>query len=501
MRTVRAAVVVVAMLALPSAMTGPSAKAVMPNGDGVRAQADLDRSASAQDPSGLWGDAVGGVNGRPYVTDLAVTVTPVGGAPITRTYVAAGSVTTPASGTQGDLVAVISPYNLCNRAKGETESPGRCYSSPNRLGAMIGYVKGAGQIGSNFSNPTTSNGQPLSSPVLDAIKAQGSVTTFDVKINMNTWGSSLRWTWINGKPTYWNVSSLGEAASVVHLRFEIVTGPDVQCDTRIPVEGCDPAARYTPQTPPDRILKTDLVFSLDNTGVDQVFAGSLFASSNADMGSLEAAPVGSETPGLTYGISGPNELSGTAAVADFWAMVSDSTLMRYFGVDQTTLDSAEFKDSETLRVQRRDGGTTGSQGWTRWSSATNGTAGYFFSATGIAFDGAQVRSAALRRSFAAKFTVGRRITSKARVARAGSRQRLTLSSTSPECRSGQCRWVVSRLGSGSPASMKRIATVPARRGSASSLVTARKGDRLSVVLQVKRGGKWRFVTSRLVVAR
>ena len=428
-RSVRVAVVA-ALMAVPMAVAQPLAHAAYPSGltDRTNPQSEWDGTATASTWAGLWGDVAGGAAGRPYVTDLSVTVTPANGAaPITQTFVTGGTVTTPASTTPGDITMVISAYNVCNKAKGEVEAPGKCYTTPNRLGGAIAYVKGPNDIGVNFSNPTNGNGQSISTPLLDAIKADGSTTTFDVKINMNTWGKNLRWTWINGKPVYWSVSPLGDPASIVHLKFDLKTGPDVPCDSRVPVEGCNPQNQYVKNgvtTPPDKILKTDFVFSLDNTGVDQVFAGTLFASSNADIGSLEATPVGSPTLGLTYGISGPNELGGAPAVGEFYAVVSDTSLTNYFGVDQATLDSAEFKDSETLKMTRKDGGTTGSQSWTRWTADANGTSSYFFAVTGVGFDGNQVasnsvRSAALKTNYAAKFVMGKKVTSKVSVSKSG----------------------------------------------------------------------------------
>lgn len=501
--------VVIALALLPLGVARPVVHAAYPQNqdDGVNDQASVDRVATAQDYAGLWGDVTGGVAGRPFVTNLSVTVTPSAGQPISQTFIDRGTISTPQGSTAGDLSMVINPSNVCNKAKGETEAPGRCYSNPNRLGASIVYSKGNGRFGTNFSNPTDSNGQPLSTPLLDAIKATGSTTSFDVTINMNTWGQTLRWSWLNGEPTYWNVASLGSPDSVVRLKYNLKTGPDVPCDTRIPVEGCNPTDRYT-NFVPDKVLKTDFVFSLDKTGIDSVFTGALFASSNADMGSLEAVPAGSPTLGLTYGISGPNELSNQPAIADFYAVVSDTSLVNYFGVTPEVLSSADFKNSETLTVQRKDGGTTGAQGWTRWTSDANGLDGYFLSVSGIQFDGQAVSSNsvkgfALRSTKAAKFVMGKKITGKVSVSKSGSKQRLTLGSTSSKCKKATCRWVVSTSSSKLSTKLKKLATVPTRKGTASAtaLVTAKKGTRMSVVLQVKSGNKWKFVTSRMVVGK
>lgn len=475
---------------------------------GIPTQAEMDKTATASTYAGLWGDVTGGVAGRPFVTELSVTVTPADGtAPISRTFVTGGTVNTPASTTPGDITFVITPTNVCNKARGDVPTPGKCYADPNRLGATIGYVANQNSVGVDFSSPTNGSGAPLSTPLLDLIKNPANTTTFDLTLNMNRWGSKLRWTWLNGEPTYWNVNPIAQDNSLVRLKFNLATGPSEMCTSGIPVGPCNPAERGA-NFAPSRILKTDLVLSLDETGVTSIFAGSLFASSNADIGSLEAVPVGSPTLGLTYGVSGSNELSGEPNVARFFAFVADSTLINYFGVNQETLDAAEFVNSETLRVSRADGGTSETTGWKRWGSATNGTSGYFLSVTGVRFDGravtgGNVTSAALSPTQPAKWRLGNRVSNQANISRVGSRQRIVLSATGSACAKTSCRWVISKSMSETGTTMKKLTTVATAKGSAraTATVAARKGDLVSVVLQAKSGRTWKFVTSRMLVGK
>lgn len=507
----KAVVVSVSLLIVPSTVEA-SVQPSTPN-DGMPSQSQVDVTANAQTFAGLWGDVTGGVAGRPYVTNLSVTATNKdSGATETREFITGGTVTTPESTTAGDIVFVMTPTNVCNKAKGETPVSKQCYDSPNRIGGSLAYVKGPGQVGSNFSNPTNSQGQAISTPLLDLIKQERTNVVVDMTINMNTWGSSLRWTWFNGVPTYWSVTDLGAPASIVRVKFSLDTGPSQVCDTRIPVEGCDPAqaAKNNGGTfAPTKVKKAEFVFSLDNTGIDPVFSGALFSSVNADMGSLEAQPLGSPTLGLTYGVSGVSELSGAANTATFRAFVSDVSLTNYFGVTQETLDNPDFRSSEMLRVTRADGGTSGEPVWERMAAADFGTSGYYLTVMDIKFDGQAVASSGVR-SFAqtatkpAKFVVGNKLTSKVSVSRiGGGRNGVRLSASGSACRKVPCRWVISRSTSKLSGSTKKLATVATRKGTAtaSAKVKVAKGNILLAQLQRKVKGKWIFVTARSAVSK
>jgi len=504
----KAIVAVVTLLVGPVAAMTPKAGAAPWTNDGTNSQTELDGTATAQTWAGLWGDAPGGTAGRPYVTNLSVTVTKPDGTAQTATYVTNGTVSTAPSSTAGDITAILSPTNVCNKAKGETEQPGRCYNSPNRIGLAIAYVKAQGNVGQNFSSPTNSSGQPLSAGLLDLIKDPANTTVIDLSINMNTWGDKLRWTWLNGEPLGWSVSNMGSKDAVVRAKFKLTTGPSQMCDSGVPVNGCDPAqaARmYSSGFNPTKVLKSEGILSLDQTGVDSVFNGVLFASKNADLGSLSAQPIGSPTLGLTYAVSGMSELDGQPNVATFWAFVPDSALVNYFGATAETVASEAFPASDAMKVVRADGGTSSAPTWNRWSTDANLTNGYFLTVTDIKFDGSAVsgqgvRGAAQTATKPAKFSLGSKLRNRVNVAKSGARQRLSVYATTTVCKKSSCRWVVSSSSSKFSTATKRLATVATRKGTANAtaLVKATKGTLVSVMLQARVKGKWQYVTSRTV---
>ncbi len=462
--------------------------------DGRPTQENADVKAGPSTYAGQWGDVTGGVTGRPYVKYLAVTpyntTTKTYGTKIE--YITNGTVSTPTSRTVGDIAMSLTPYNVCG---GQTTS--NCYSAPNRIGAMIGYVKGNGQLGADFSNPSVAS-------VKDVMQ-EGSL--IEVVINMNTWGSTLRWTWLNGIPTFWKVDNLGQANAEVSMKFTLTTGPSQVCDTRIPVEGCDPS-KAGPNFAPTEMLKTDFVFSLDETGVDATFNGTLFASRNADLGSLEAVPLGSPTLGLTYGVSGSSELSSKPNVATFYAFVSDTSLLNYFGVTQDVLESPDFRSSSTLAVTRADKGGQGESVWERMNATDFGTAGYLLTVMDIQFNG-QAVTQAVGATKPALFKVGNKNSSKIELKKSGNQYTVNARATTKACKKTACRWVVSKSQNTYSAKARKLKTIAAKVSgntvTGSSVVKARKNDRVAVVLQKQQKSKgkkatWVYVTSRLVIA-
>jgi hypothetical protein len=490
---------VIAVVAVMGLMVTPlsplnNASANSQQDDGRPAQENIDVKADATTYAGQWGDVTGGVAGRPYVKYLAVTPYNVS----TKTYgskieyVTNGSVSTPTPTQTGAITMTLTPYNVCG---GKTTTD--CYSAPNRIGAMIGYVKGPNQLGADFSNPSVAS-------VKDVMQ-EGSLV--EVVINMNTWGSTLRWTWLNGIPTYWKVDNLGQANAEVSMKFALTTGPSHLCDTRIPAAGCDPSKAGAGFAPTE-MLKTDFIFSLDDTGVDATFNGTLFASRNADLGSLEAVPVGSPTLGLTYGVTGSNELSGKENVGTFYAFVSDNSLLNYFGVTQDVLNSPDFRSSSTLAVTRADKGGQGEPVWERMTADTFGSSGYLLTVLDVRFNGSAVTQA-LRATQPALFKVGNKNSSSVSLRKSGSTYSVTASAKTKACKKSACRWVISKSTSTYSAKAKKLKTVAAKVSgttvSGSASVKAKKNDRIAVVLQKQQKAKgkkatWVYVTSRLVLA-
>jgi len=463
--------------------------------DGMPGQVSIDKVASASDWAGLWGDAAGGVAGRPFVKTMNV----INGG-VSTPVIANGTATTPESTTPGAITAVVQPYNLCKT--GQTSS--NCYSSPNRLGLGLGYVKSNGQLGYNFSNPTTSAGSPLA--LAAVINAD---TVIEMVINMNTWGTNLRWTWMNGSPQYWKVDGIGTAAAEITMRVKVVTGPSQACQTRIPVEACDPAeaVRNNGGRPyaPEKILRFDAVLSLDSTGVSASFNGALFASSNADIGSLVTQTGATGAPALNYGIVGPSELGGVANSATFTAFVSDASLLNYFGVTSDVVGTEDFKNS-ALAISRADGGGGSAPTWSRWDSATFGTDGWFLTVTDIAFNGAAVSSqgvsaAAQTTAQPARLTVKQKVAAKVSAKRKGTLSTLTFRATASACAKASCRVVVQKISGTFSGSSTKVKTASVVRKSKTVSVTVSAKvpakQSLAILLQTKKAGKWVYVSSRV----
>lgn len=485
--------VVVGLLAGPVVLGVP---VVFANtGDGMPGQANLDKVAAPNDYAGLWGDATGGVAGRPYVKTLSVI-----NGPTTTPVITNGTVTTPESSTPGAITAVISPTNLCKT--GQTSNNGnQCYSTPNRLGIAIGYVKSAGQIGYNFTAPTGQNGTPLSlaAPVT-------SDTVIELVVNMNTWGSNLRWTWMNGAPQFWRVDDLGSPNAEFTLRYKMVTGPSQACQSAIPVMACNPAdaaRNWGNNFNPQKILKSEMVLSLDETGVSQAFNGALFASSNADIGSLVEARTEAGAPAINYGIIGPSSLGGAPNLATFQAFVSDVSLLNYFGVTSDVVSTESFRDS-ALGISRSDGGTGGTPTWTRWDAGAFGTNGWFLSIPDISFNGNAVSSQGVSASAQtttqpARVSVRQKVSARVSARRTSSKASVTLRATASVCAKSSCRVVISKIGGTLSAKSTKVRTVAVTRRSRSVSVstTAKVSARqsLTVMLQAKKAGKWVYVSS------
>ena len=481
-------------LLVGSMSMGVSSASAAGAGDGMPGQSFVDKVASANDYAGLWGDAPGGVAGRPYVKTLNIV-----NAGVSTPVITNGTVSTPESSTPGAVTAVISPYNLCKTG----QSGNMCYASPNRLSIQIGYVKQTGSIGYNFSSPTSANGGVQ--PLVTTVNAD---TVFEVVVNMNTWGTNLRWTWMNAVPQYWKIDNLGTPAAEITMRIKLATGPDVHCQTAVPVMPCNPtdAARNSGGVfAPRKILRFDSVLSLDTTGVSEALNGSLFASTNADIGSLETLTSASG-PTLNYGITGPSEMDGQPTTAVFNAFVSDASLLNYFGVTSDVVGTEDFKNS-ALAITRADGGSGAAPSWARWDAATSGTDGWFLTVNDIKFDGAAVTSqgvseASLTTSQPAKLTVKQKVAAKVATKRKGALATLTFKASAAACAKAACRVVVQKIsGTFSGTSTKvKSATVMRKSKSVSLTVSAKvpASQSLAVLLQAKKAGKWVYVSSKVV---
>ena len=354
---------VAALVAACAISTANSQVHAAPIDDGMPDQSSLDSSQNSQS-QGNWSDLAGGVTGRPYIASLSVTTNGT-----TTQIVSNGTATTAAPTTPGAITAVISPTNLC-----KTGSTNNCYATPNRVGITLAYVKQAGQLGHNFSAPTATL-----SPAITA------TSVFDMTIGLNTVGKKLGWTWMNGTPTFWKTENLGQDNGTARVKFSLSEAPGIDSQdqkaqrcTTIPVSECD-ADKSTQDT-----LGMQMVLSLDTT-LSAAFAGALFATNAAVIGSLDVAS--GETPSLTYGIAGPHRLSdGTVRKGKFYGFLSDAVLESQFKIAATETDMTKVLSiARTSESKSTADAGTDTVAWTKWSAADNGTDGRLVTISDISF--------------------------------------------------------------------------------------------------------------------
>ena len=326
--------------------TAPSAGAAIQ--DGMPGQTEIDGQWSGLEPDG--------VASRPYVKRLVVTRGGVATVAIDNT----GSVPNPE--VTGGFGVAISPFNLC--AEGQTPAPGVCYATPNRVGITVGFTD-SGALHTDFSGALASSGN---------INVDQN-TEFDLTIALNTLGQTLRWTWLQGLPTYWNVTNIGQADATMRVKFKPRLSPITSngggC-SQIPVM---PTCEYSSAA--EYHLQATMVLSLDQT-LDEAFTGSLFATEKAYIGALNTGYDNSGNPALTWGIAAPTTTGEAANLPRLWAVVSDAALLNYFGVP------AEG-DPRTLFSVAVDSGSADPEtgGWQRWTAGARGTDGWLISTDAV----------------------------------------------------------------------------------------------------------------------
>lgn len=310
-------------------------------------QVEIDQSTD-----GGWSSSQIGISGRPYVTDMFFDGQRVGG----------GNQPGNENFTNGWRL-LVSPNNVCRQ--GQSPAPGVCYVNPNRVSFNLVYVVN-GNTHNDFNGATISN---LGLGVDEN-------SEFEFTINLNDMAQDLGWTWVSGTPTYWKADG-----DVVHLKVHPASKPsthqiDEHCST-IPVSTCDTNKAA------DEILTIEFVMSFDDT-LNSVFDGTLFASTDAVIASLETAPgFDPATPdanSITYGMAAPHLMADESARSGtFYALLSNDQLA-VFGVS----DPATVADSLKITRSSSDSGTFDSS-WATWTADTNGTDGQLLTLTNISF--------------------------------------------------------------------------------------------------------------------
>jgi hypothetical protein len=441
----------------PVSTTVPATASV---GDGMPGQAQVDLAAT--DPANSmhspgWADVPGGVAARPYVSELTVIN---GGT--TNPVITSGDTTPPTTST-GGVTAVVSPFNLCQA--GQTPAQGVCYTTPNRVGLTVGYATNSG-MGYNFADPSVAV-----NPTVDAN------TVIDMTVALNTLGSSLRWTWVNGDLLYWQTTNLGHNNAAVHIRFRPGTAPYVAqfpasngC-TATPMRDCDiPRAD-------GQVLTASMVFSLDDT-LDPALTGAAFATQNAIAGLL--APGGTQAaPTLDIQASSTHtKADGSPQLGTVQAFLPAAALLNLYGIVPGDAGTA-FTTTRT-----GDAGTNNAPTYTPWTAAANGSDGLLVTVTGITFSVPTYKVAGRLRA----------VRSQARVRR----NKTTLTATVPGCtRKSNCLVTVYDLGPQRSArfvATQRTALANQRLKSAGLSLTTpvsrlRKGDRYLLVVHSTKTGR------------
>ena len=372
------------------------------NCDGMPDQAQLDRSnADNHYDSSNWYDLPGAISLRPFVKNLSIQ----NGDTVT-TIVENGTAETAMGSDVGNIGVVLTPFNLCDSDKTPAQTSG-CYSTPNRIGVALVYRKGEGQVGYNFTRPNdgqTSNANDIALKFNDGTPMTiDENTVIHLEVSLNTIGKSLRWTWMNGIPTYWKTADLGtDAASfIVHAKLASMPridnysvadgGPDTHLCTTVPVSTCDVARSNSDW------LQFQMVLSLDTT-MSEAMTGALFATEGAIMGSVDVSNDSTTgLPILKYAAASSHYLH-TGATAEhlrygkMHAVIPASALVQQLGVpsftDGTAVPAAATPTALFTTVREGSCGTGCSDGdttFTEWTSGAQGTDGVLVDIVGMTF--------------------------------------------------------------------------------------------------------------------
>ena len=456
MRAIRILAMLVVATAIGTlACAGVATATAVSSSTGRTAQGStgLDTASSSQ---GGWSNAltIGGVAGRPYIKRLAVST---GGGPfvnlVTPDSAGAANAWAPDGANTGsgisDVYAFVSPTNSCNTS--QTPTPGVCYDPPNRVSVYLAHWDSTGnQWTENFTTSNSTNPAITTSSVVE------------ITIGFKAAYSSLRWTWVDGVPSYWSNTVAPGSAGDVTVRFSPRTMPVMNSGgcSQIPVSSCSISQADSERMQPQVIL------SMDNT-LDVGLTGVLFGSTNAFIGSLESSPiVAGQAPTLTYGIAAPHlNADGTARIGNFYALIP-SSILTLFGT------SVDAFDQNILSVDRTNDPGTFTIGWSAWDATTNGTAGQLLTISDISFS-------------APKFTVNRRSSSSTATSgssgtpntgKGGGNGKIKLGSTTPFSK------IASSLGLRTSGGAKTTAKV-----STPKVCTATKGGLKAITVGTCRG--------------
>jgi hypothetical protein len=482
------------------------------NCDGMPDQTQLDQSNAENGYNNAnWYDLSGGLTDRPYVRNFSVK-----NGDTTVAIITDGTVSTEMGGDAGNLGIVIAPFNLCDTDRTPPQTTG-CYTTPNRIGITLVYRKAAGQVGYNFTTPNDGNlggvGGPSEIELIDNAGAAIVVddnTEIQLEVNLNSLGKSLRWTWMNGIPSYWSTTDLGldTASFVVHARLASMPIVDNNSDydthlcTTVPVSTCNVTRSNSDW------LEFQMVLSLDTT-MSAAMTGALFATEGVIMGSVDVATDSTTgLPLLKYAAASSHylhtgETAGDLRYGKMHAVIPASALVQQLGVPSFN-DSSAVPSSATpnaLFTMVREGtcsGTcdAGDTTFTEWSSGTNGTDGILIDITGLTFSTPKYKVAPKAGVLKAP-----------RATLSGSTYRITLSSGSTSSSTSTANGICKKYGctvklfkasvSKVSSTLTYIATKTSLKGANVSLYfTVTKKTTGSTAAKVQRGTRYLVVVRR-----
>jgi hypothetical protein len=462
-------------------------------------QSELDEATTSWNAGG-WGAMDGGIGARPFIKDLSVVL-------FTDDFAVDSNVLdnpsndpnpTRIDGTNVD--ATVTAINLCR--EGQEPVQGQCYETPNRVQINFGWRdggQGTGDLGADGSIPS--------------IDADSEIR---VTIGLNTLGQSLRWSYLEGTPTYWKVNNIGQEDATIELHFKPALKPWPGACSQIPVNPtCETTSADT------QYLMGSLLLSLDDT-LDPIFTGALFAGEGIFIGSLEAASpsqteTGGQVPQMSYGIAAPRMIGGARINSPtFQAFLSDQAILNYFGATPDVAASSGFFNT-AFSVGATAAGTGANAPTieaTRWVGEANGTDGWLITISDIALSTVTTPDVSANRlQPLAQAVRNPRFTVKNKNRAptiSASRTGVVVTGIPRGCTNNRnCRIVVSRINSktGSRFTDLGIATLVPSGGSLRASVSFPRiagttAPRLSIMVQRKVNNRWNtYVTSVVRRAR
>jgi|GEM_PF-706460 len=369
------------------------------NCDGMPDQQEMDKSnveMGNQNMPGNWYDLDGALTLRPYVESLSIVNNN-----ITSVIIAAGDTSTTLGDAPGSVGVVLTPFNLCDKDRTPAPQTSGCYNTPNRIGVTLVYRKSTGQVGYNFTRPNDGANPGNNVALVDGLNSISidADTEVNLKINLNSIGKTLRWTWMNGIPSYWRTTDLGLDTASIEVHAKLASMPridsnqtyDTHLCTTVPISTCDVTRSNSDW------LTFNMALSLDTT-MSEAMTGALFATEGAVMGSVEVSndPT-TNLPILKYAAASSHYLHTGTTPSDvrygkMHAVIPASALVQQLGVpsftDGTAVPAAATPAALFTTVREGSCGTGCSDGdttFTEWTSGVQGTNGVLVDIVGMTF--------------------------------------------------------------------------------------------------------------------